>query len=108
MVANRSFCEAPVSKPPVPSKRVDRMLGVVVVPRDSIVVQKCEQPISIFLDTPFVFHGSLRQYMLLADFLNEPDRRAFVFLQSALGQPIPIHRFNDRSYDRRKSLYNVL
>jgi hypothetical protein len=38
IVAYRFPREAPVSKPPVPSKSMDCVLSVVVVPRDAIVI----------------------------------------------------------------------
>jgi hypothetical protein len=41
---------------------------------------------------------------LLADFLYEAHRGALVFLQSALGQPVPIHCLNNEPHDRGECL----
>jgi hypothetical protein len=44
-----------VSNPPYFGKPVHRMFGIVVIPRDSVVIQKSEQSVAILLEAALIF-----------------------------------------------------
>lgn len=51
MVAEAFFCTESCDHAPERSEGFDRMLRVVVVPRDPVIAEKCEQLVSILFQT---------------------------------------------------------
>ena len=53
--------------PAEPGKGFDCMFGVVVIPGDSVVVEKCEELVAVFIQSSFQFQGYCAQMFHLGD-----------------------------------------
>ncbi len=72
------------------------MLGVIVVPRDVVVVQKCEKSMAVLFQALLALHGSFSLIVLLGQTPEKAICTHLVFSEEPGFQAKTIHGFNHR------------
>jgi hypothetical protein len=103
MVAEALFCTKSSDYVPERSKRFDRMLRVVVVPRDPVIAEKREQLVSILFQTLLDLHRCLTVQVAFGDPAVKLLHRREVLLQETALEAVPIDSFDHGLEQDRKS-----
>ena|SRR5437660_1763648 len=90
MVAEAFFRTNSSDHVPERSERFDRMLRIVVVPRDPVIAEKREQLVSVLFQTLLDLHRGLTLQVAFGDSPVEFLYRREVLLQETAFQPVPV------------------
>jgi hypothetical protein len=66
VVFKRSLRESAVRVAPVLCEPFDRMFGVIVVPRHTVVFEKCEKPLPVLCESALIFYRTFGRNKFVA------------------------------------------
>ena len=104
IVAKGGFGEPPISELPVLGEALDGVLGVVVVPRDTVVIEEGEQLPPVLLKPLSVPLCDLGPSLARTYLVEERLRLRPVLVQVPLLQAVPVYGFDDLPEQGRKAL----
>src|SRR5262249_15764721 len=98
------FGKPPVRELPVLGEDFDRMFGVVVVPRDTVVIEEGEQLAPVLLEPLPIPLCDLGPSLVRAYLVEERLARPSVFVQGSLPQAVPVYGFDDLPEQGREAV----